>query len=80
MEDKFELQSAQEEQDADDWPSENIRVNAPNIRYGGYQPAPQNRNTPLGSGRLQNTTKLGRLNFCHFGLHNGTLTLLEFAR
>ncbi|CAF9938531.1 hypothetical protein IMSHALPRED_000834 [Imshaugia aleurites] len=80
MEDKFELQSAQEEQHADDWPSENIRVNAPNIRYGGYQPAPQNRNTPLGSGRLQNTTKLGRLNFCHFGLYNGTLTLLELAR
>lgn len=60
-EDDFGLQLAQEEQKADDWPSENMRPNAQNLRYGGYpaQPAPQNRNTPLGSGRLQNTTKLG---------------------
>ena len=57
----YEYQQAQEEQNADDWPSENIRPNGQNLRYGGYptQPAPQNRNTPLGSGRLQNTTKLG---------------------
>lgn len=56
-----EMQVVQEELEADDWPSENMRVNAQNLRYGGYsaQPAPQNRNTPLGSGRLQNTTKLG---------------------
>lgn len=60
-EDCYELQRSQEEQKADDWPSENLRPNAQNLRYGGYpaQPAPQNRNTPLGSGRLQNTTKLG---------------------
>lgn len=59
MDEKYEL--AQEEQKADDWPSENMRPSAQNLRYGGYpaQPAPQNRNTPLGSGRLQNTTKLG---------------------
>ncbi|KAF6224783.1 hypothetical protein HO133_009977 [Letharia lupina] len=57
----YEIQRAQEEQKADEWPSENMRPNAQNLRYGGYpaQPAPQNRNTPLGSGRLQNTTKLG---------------------
>ena len=62
-EDCFELQEVQEEQKADDWPSENMRPNAQNLRYGGYptQPAPQNRNTPLGSARLQNTTKLGAI-------------------
>ena len=61
----FEYQQPQEEQNADDWPSENIRPNAQNLRYGGYptQPAPQNRNTPLGSGRLQNTTKLGAFGY-----------------
>lgn len=60
-----ENQLAQEEQKADDWPSENLRPNAQNLRYGGYptQPAPQNRNTPLGSGRLQNTTKLGAFGY-----------------
>lgn len=59
----YEPQLAQEEQKADDWPPENMRPNAQNLRYGAYptQPAPQNRNTPLGSGRLQNTTKLGAL-------------------
>lgn len=64
-EDIFEFQRIQEEQKADDWRSENMRVNAQNLRYGGYpaQPAPQNRNTPLGSGRLQNTTKLGTAEF-----------------
>ena len=57
----IEFQQAQEEQKADDWPSENLRPSAQNLRYGGYpaQPAPQNRNTPLGSARLQNTSKLG---------------------
>ena len=60
-----EYHSAQEDQNADDSPSENIRPNAQNLRYGGYptQPAPQNRNTPLGSGRLQNTTKLGAFGY-----------------
>ena len=50
-----------EEHMADDWPPENIRPNTQNLRYGGYpsQPAPQHRTTPLGSGRLQNTSKLG---------------------
>ena len=48
-------------QTADDSSLENMRPNAQNLRYGGYpaQPAPPNRNTPLGSGRLQNTSKLG---------------------
>ncbi|KAM0801650.1 hypothetical protein BDR22DRAFT_888118 [Usnea florida] len=57
----IEFQQAREEQKADDWPSENLRSGAQNLRYGGYpaQPAPQNRNTPLGSARLQNTSKLG---------------------
>ncbi|KAL9135451.1 MAG: hypothetical protein Q9175_003362 [Cornicularia normoerica] len=57
----FAFQRAREEQKADDWSSENMRQNAQNLRYGGYpaQLAPQNRNTPLVTGRLQNTTKLG---------------------
>ena len=57
----YELQQDQEEQKADSWTLENMRPNAQNLRYGGYptQPAPQHRNTPLGSGRLQNTSKLG---------------------
>lgn len=61
MEEHYKLQQEQEEQKADDWPSENMRSNAQNLRYGGYptQPAPQHRNTPLGSGRLQNTSKIG---------------------
>ena len=61
MEQDHEFQRVQEEQEADDWPSENIRPTAQNLRFGGYptQPAPQNRNTPLGSARLQNTSKLG---------------------
>ena len=51
----------QEMQKADGSPSENLRPNAQNLRYGGYpaQSAPQHRNTPLGSGRLQSTSKLG---------------------
>ena len=58
-----EFQQSEEEQEADDWPSENMRPNAQNLRYGGYptQPAPQHRSTPLGSGRLQNASKLGVL-------------------
>ena len=56
-----ELRQGEVEKKADDCPSENMRPNAQNLRYGGYpaQPAPQHRNTPLGSGRLQNTSKLG---------------------
>ena len=61
IDENIEFQQAQEEQKADDWPSENLRPSAQNLRYGGYpaQPAPQNRNTPLGSARLQNASKLG---------------------
>ena len=72
-----EFQRAQEGQKADDWPSENMRPNAQSLRYGGYpaQPAPQNRNTPLVSGRLQNTSKLGAVNFYLLALYNGKLTL-----
>lgn len=57
----YGLQQDQEEQKADSWTLENMRPNTQNLRYGGYpaQPAPQHRNTPLGSGRLQNTSKLG---------------------
>ena len=78
----YEPQLAQEEQKADDWPPENMRPNAQNLRYGAYptQPAPQNRNTPLGSGRLQNTTKLGASKSSHLALYNGTLTLFEIVR
>ena len=61
IDENIEFQQAPEEQKADDWPSENLRPSAQNLRYGGYpaQPAPQNRNTPLGSARLQTTSKLG---------------------
>ncbi len=64
-EETHEVQQAQDEQNADESPSENMRPTAQNLRYGGYpaQPAPQNRNTPLGSGRLQNTSKLGAIAF-----------------
>ena len=63
IDENIDFQQAREEQKADDWPSENMRPSAQNLRYGGYpaQPAPQNRNTPLGSARLQNTTKLGAI-------------------
>ena len=55
-------------QTADDCSLENMRPNAQNLRYGGYpaQPAPPNRNTPLGSGRLQNTSKLGGFEISQF--------------
>ena len=61
------FQQNQEEQNADNWSSENMRPNAQNLRYGGYpaQPAPQHRNTPLGSGRLQSTSKLGGFEISH---------------
>ena len=62
-EDEPALQEDKKEQKADDLPSENMRPNAQNLRYGGYptQPAPQHRSTPLGSGRLQSTSKIGML-------------------
>lgn len=49
------------EEYANEGPTENIRPTPQNLRYGTYptQQGPQNRNPPLGSGRLQNTTKLG---------------------
>ena len=53
----------QDDRNADWFPPENIRPVPQNLRYGGYpgQPAPPSRNTPLGSGRLQNTNKPGAL-------------------
>ena len=49
------------EEHANEVPTENIRPTPQNLRYGTYpsQQGPQNRNPPLGSSRLQNTTKLG---------------------
>ena len=49
------------EEYANEVPTENIRPTPQNLRYGTYpsQQGPQNRNQPLGSSRLQNTTKLG---------------------
>ena len=66
------LQQDQEEQNADNTSLENMRPNAQNLRYGGYpaQPAAQHRNTPLGSGRLQNTSKLGGLEILSLVLYN----------
>ena len=68
----YVVQQDQEGQNADDLSSENMRPNAQNLRYGGYptQPAPQHRNTPLGSGRLQNTSKIGGLEILHLGSYN----------
>ena len=56
-----EYAQAQEDRNANCFPPENIRPVPQNLRYGAYpgQPAPQSRNTPLGSGRLQNTSKPG---------------------
>ena len=51
---------------ANDSPTENIRPTQQNLRYGAYpgQPAPQTRNTPLGTARLQNSSnKLGACGF-----------------
>ena len=65
-------QQDQEGQNADNLSSENMRPNAQNLRYGGYpaQPAPQHRNTPLGSGRLQNTPKIGGFEILHLVSYN----------
>ena len=79
MEEYYKLQQEQDEQKADDWPSENMRPNAQNLRYGGYpaQPAPQHRNTPLGSGRLQNTSKIGPFELLPSRTVQWKLTLLS---
>ena len=82
IDENIEFQQAQEEQKADDWPPENLRPSAQNLRYGGYpaQPAPQNRNTPLGSARLQNTSKLGVIEPRRLASYNGALTFLGVVR
>ena len=82
IDENIEFQQAQEEQKADDWPSENLRPSAQNLRYGGYpaQPAPQNRNTPLGSARLQNASKLGVIEPRRLASYNGALTFLGLVR
>jgi hypothetical protein len=57
---------ANDEGHANDSPIENIRPTQQNLRYGAYpgQPAPQTRNTPLGTARLQNSSnKLGACDF-----------------
>ncbi len=53
------------EDSANEVPTENIRPTPQNLRYGTYpsQQGPQTRNPPLGSSRLQNTTKLGTYKF-----------------
>ena len=68
----YVVQQDQEGQNADDLSSENMRPNAQNLRYGGYptQPTPQHRNTPLGSGRLQNTSKIGGFEILHLVSYN----------
>ncbi|KAL2040439.1 hypothetical protein N7G274_006882 [Stereocaulon virgatum] len=57
--------------------SENLRPTQQNLRYGAYpsQPAPQTRNTPLGTARLQNSSnKLGNGTAWGFGAPaNGAL-------
>jgi len=47
--------------DADDFPPENLRPAPQNLRYAPFQTQQthQSRNTPLGSGRLQNASKSG---------------------
>ncbi|KAL6717259.1 transcriptional regulator [Lecanora helva] len=62
---------------ADENPLENIRPAPQNLRYGPYQnqQTPQNRTTPLGSGRLQNTSKPGSGQGWGFGAPNGVTAL-----
>ena len=76
------LQQDQEGQNADNLSSENMRPNAQNLRYGGYpaQPAPQHRNTPLGSGRLQNTSKIGGFEILHVVSYNRNADASELVR
>ena len=79
---RYEFQCDQQGQNADDQPPENIRPNAQNLRYGGYptQPAPQHRNTPLGSGRLQNTSKLGAFELLLLASYNCKTDTSELVR
>lgn len=54
-------QNAVRSQHADNFPPENLRPGPQILRYGPFQTqqAHQSRNTPLGSGRLQNASKSG---------------------
>ena len=67
---------------ANEDPTENIRPTPQNLRYGTYpsQQGPQNRNPPLGSGRLQNTTKLGAYKLKLPKILCGLLTVVEQFR
>ena len=60
---KFENADILTQTNANEYPSENLRPAPQNLRYGAFQgqQPPQNRNTPLGSGRLQNASKSGML-------------------
>ena len=71
-----------QEGNANDSPTENIRPTPQNLRYGTYptQQGPQNRNPPLGSGRLQNTTKLGAYKLELPEMLCGHLTVVEHFR
>ena len=70
------------EENANESPTENIRPTPQNLRYGTYptQQGPQNRNPPLGSGRLQNTTKLGAYKIELPEMLCGLLTVVEQFR
>ena len=70
------------EEYANEAPLENIRPTPQNLRYGTYpsQQGPQNRNPPLGSGRLQNTTKLGAYKLKCPGILCGLLIVVELFR
>lgn len=70
------------EEDANEVPTENIRPTPQNLRYGTYpsQQGPQNRNPPLGSGRLQNTTKLGACKLKSPKILCGLLIVVELFR
>ena len=70
------------EEYANEVPTENIRPTPQNLRYGTYpsQQGPQNRNPPLGSGRLQNTTKLGAYKLKYPEILCGLLIVVELFR
>ena len=70
------------EEYANEAPLENIRPTPQNLRYGTYpsQQGPQNRNPPLGSGRLQNTTKLGAYKLKCPEILCGLLIVVELFR
>ena len=73
---------ASTEEHANEAPLENIRPTPQNLRYGTYpsQQGPQNRNPPLGSGRLQNTTKLGAYKLKCPAILCGLLIVVELFR